>query len=267
MFANPDDLGGLEMLFKIYEPTIQNKSDVAILFTHFTLCIQCRMNCIGLGEENQPPPEHSEEHCALLPDGWNEKTKTYALRYSLQDTIYILAAKEFEKRLIINLTESTSKRSSSISLDIDEQICGVEYNRNKLKTLIPKAELLAERLQKQLIKPLLEPNTETRGTREFGRHVDEDIPTLYQTNLPRNYSSIRNNLAPTPYFGLTDVGRRDLDPLARSDFSGNLFTTDFRDPRGMRPRIYPTTPFSNNRGTNPSFSHLQPPGWGNNDFL
>ncbi|XP_054740144.1 proteasome inhibitor PI31 subunit-like [Anastrepha obliqua] len=268
MIASPDDLAGLEMLYKIYKPTIRNKSDVAILFTHFTLCIQCRMNCIGVGEETHlVPSEQSEDNCAFLPDGWNKNSKTYVLRYSHESTIYTLSAKEFENGLIIRLADLADKRSSSFVFNVEEHIDRVGKSNNQIKTLIPKAEKLAERLQKQLIKPVLEMSRDSQSSRELGGSTDMNPLSSYSTIYQRNYPYRSDHLASSPSFGLPFTGRSDLHPFGSGDFAGNLFPNTFRNPRGMMPRIYPTTPMSNGRGTSPNFNHLQPPGWGFDDFI
>uniref|UniRef100_A0A0A1XIH5 Putative proteasome inhibitor n=1 Tax=Zeugodacus cucurbitae TaxID=28588 RepID=A0A0A1XIH5_ZEUCU len=153
-----NQVGGFELLYKIYEPTIKNKADIVILLTHYTLSMQCGMHCIGLdGAHCSKPTKYSEgQHSALLPVGWNKNNGVYKLYYYLNEELYKLTANSSSKgSLNIRLTNPSNGNTSTFEILLEKLISRKQRGTTPVKVFIPKAEYMVESLKANLVKPVL----------------------------------------------------------------------------------------------------------------
>lgn len=147
---------GWEILSALTED-IQCPSDLAVVFVHWQL-IKLGFSCLGTGDQKFLSNEDCESE--LLPDGWNCDCDAthYSLRYVLGKDLYILTCIVLgESTALFNLFNVCKGTVANVSLELREIMatnCLDGWNKRKLTELIPKAEVLIARINRELIAPV-----------------------------------------------------------------------------------------------------------------
>ncbi|XP_018803617.1 PREDICTED: proteasome inhibitor PI31 subunit isoform X1 [Bactrocera latifrons] len=256
--ATANDFFGWDLLYKTIEKTVDKKSDVLIALAHFLLVKHYKMQCIGIGEDKTVSTE--DVGSELLPEGWNDRGKRYALRYLHNGRLYLLIGHNTEDFITMNLLDVKDTKVTNITLNPQEWI---KQLKGTLNTMMPEASLISDRYRKELVDPVFTGNT-------------REVTTQTNVNQETRAPNFRDPLAiggpmrpggsfrmePRP-FGFPDVGRGDLDPLGRGG-PGNLFPMPSRPDfnAGLNPRFDPVGPDGRILRADPNPDHLQPPNFG-----
>lgn len=246
---------GWDLLFKTIESQVNTKSDVLIALAHYVL-IATKFRCIGVGDDKTLSED--EEGSELLPNGWNNNTDKYALRYVYDKNLYVLLATKSENVLIINLLEVETKKVSNIGLDAEEL---VKAMKGSLKTMIPTSSALMDRMRKELLEPVFAGTTKAVTTQTLPennrdrRDVDNDPLRI---TFPRREPRFRGSIDP---FGFPPgpIGSGDLDPFGRG--GGSLGVLPQSGPHRGGARFDPFGPTPEVR-RNPNNDEFPPPGFG-----
>lgn len=260
---------GFELLWKTVQTSIQAKSDVLIVITHWYLTKNAFRN-IGIGDDKTLT--ESEEQSELLPDGWNANTNSYALRYVNDGQLYILHGVNTNGTMIINLVNVKTLKVSNVVFQIEDTVKSLN---GSIKVLIPEAASVLDRFRKELLAPVFDSNkkdNESQTNKEPAK-PERDVSRPVNPLLIRPPHGLGGVPGSDP-FGIGSVGRADLDPfgqgggmlfqppggfnpladLRRPGSSGNVPGARF-DPFG--PAVGP-----DQRGfRNPNPDHLPPPGY------
>lgn len=251
------DAFGWDLLFNSIQPHIYKNSDVLMALAHFVL-IKNKFRCLGVGDDKTLSED--EESSEVLPLGWNDNPEKFSLRYELNKKLYILLATMSEKILIVNLLDVQTKNVSNLALDPKEL---VKAQKGSLKTLMPTATAIMDRIRKELIDPVFAGTTKAVTTQtppEPRRdRRDDDYDPLRITG-PHYTPGLRGPMGSDPFgFPHAGIGSGDLDPLGRGG-GGSL---------GVLPRLGPQRggarfdPFGPGPGVrpNPDFDEFPPPGY------
>lgn len=245
---------GWDLLFKTVETQINNNNDILIALTHFIL-IKSKFRCLGVGDDKTLSDD--EESSELLPQGWNDSADKYSLRYTLDKNLFILLATKSESILIINLLDVKTKDVSNLALDPNDLVKSLT---GSLKTIMPTAPAVMDRIRKELIEPVFAGSTKavtTQTPTEPRRDRRDDDYDPLRIPGPIFRGPMGNDPFGLPHGG---IGSGDLDPLGRGG-GGNL---------GVLPRLGPQRgsarfdPFGPGPGVrpNPNFDEFPPPGFG-----
>ncbi|XP_067630801.1 proteasome inhibitor PI31 subunit [Eurosta solidaginis] len=256
--VNANDFFGWDLLYKTIEKTVDKKTDVLIALVHFLLVKQYKMRCLGVGEDKTLTKDDIGSE--LLPDGWNERGKRYALRYLHNGRLYLLIGHNTEDFITMNLLDVKDTKVTNITLNPQEWVKGL---KGSLSTLMPEASSIFDRYRKELIDPVFTGNTrevttQTTANQEPRSSNYRDPLAIGPPLRPRNSFPME----PRP-FGFPDVGRGDLDPLGRGG-PGNLFPMPSRPDinAGLNPRFDPVGPDGRILRPDPNPDHFQPPNFG-----
>ncbi|CAB3241082.1 unnamed protein product [Arctia plantaginis] len=163
-----DPLFGWDLTYKIVEKDIKRKADVIVAFIHWNLSKR-GFRSIGIGDERTLTGD--EEKSELLPTGWNDKDN-YALRYLLEDKLFILHALSTDGNLIINLMRSEDLAVSNIALKIDDT---VKETQGSIEKMIPSHMELIYNVKRDLIDTVTERSTATVETQTSRRKYQLNV--------------------------------------------------------------------------------------------
>uniref|UniRef100_A0A182NHY6 Proteasome inhibitor PI31 subunit n=1 Tax=Anopheles dirus TaxID=7168 RepID=A0A182NHY6_9DIPT len=245
---------GLEMLWKLEKGNVESKADVIILLAHWFLTKNGFRN-VGVGDDKTL--DNSVEQSELLPEGWNGNNTSYALRYTLNNELYILHGVVVEETLILNLLQAKTLQVSNAAFNLNATV--QSFNSANVKLLFANVGAQIARMDSELVKPLHDGGTKSSSSQT----TSPDPPAA-------NAAPSRN-----PSFGeepsrlqigvprIPRVGQADLNPF------GGLGGGMLMDPlRGIGPgvripgaRIDPIGPFHRNNRPMPDPDHLPPPGY------
>ncbi|XP_023032043.1 proteasome inhibitor PI31 subunit isoform X2 [Drosophila willistoni] len=252
---------GWDLLYKTVNSDVHKKADLLIALVHFVLTKHYSFRCLGIGDDKTLPEEEAESGSELLPDDWNSDDAKFSLRYVNNKTLYLLLGHMTEDALLINLLDTNTKKVSNICIEPENLVIEL---KGPLTNMIPTVSEIVDRFRKELLEPVFSGNSKeqttqtTSNTNTNTNNPARDIDPLRVTE-PRGPGFMP--FEPRP-FGFPEVGRGDLDPLARGG-PGNLFPFDPRpNAPGVRPRFDPFGPPDRNilgRGPNPD--HFRPPNW------
>uniref|UniRef100_A0A182WJB2 Proteasome inhibitor PI31 subunit n=1 Tax=Anopheles minimus TaxID=112268 RepID=A0A182WJB2_9DIPT len=239
------DYFGLEMLWKLEQDKITNKSDLMILLVHWYLMKNGFRN-VGVGDDKTL--DNSIEQSELLPEGWNENNALYALRYTINNELYNLHGTVSDGTMIINLLHAKTLQVSNVVFHLDTII--PSFRGAKVLELVSNVDEQISRFDKELLKPIHNAASTQSSSTQTAR-----LPQRTSNIAIVDQRDIMNPLG---------VGRADRDPLGI--LGGGMLMDPIR-PRlpgpGLfmpRPRIDPMGP--NNRINNfPNPDHLPPPGY------
>lgn len=279
-----DLLFGWDLTFKTVERDIKRKSDVIIAFIHWNLTKR-GFRSIGIGDERTLSGD--EDKSELLPTGWNDK-ENYALRYVLDNKLFILHGLNTDGNLIVNLMRSEDLAVSNIAVKIDDT---VKYLSGPIEKMMPNHKELIYNVKRDLIDTVTERatvTTETQTSRSDSntRRPPEDPLRVPPRPMP-GVNPDTPDLWGMPPPRLPNIGSSDLDPFAPG--GGGMLFNPFdprRDienpglgipgglPRGAVPpgaRFDPFGPLGGpmpgRRPAPPDADHLPPPGFNDNMFM
>lgn len=250
---------GWDLLYKTIRSEVNKKSDLLVALAHFLLTKHYKFRCVGIGEDKVLNEEESGSE--LLPENWNDDDTKYSLRYAHNKLLYLLLGQLTEDALILNLLDITTKNVSNICVEPETLVVEIT---GSITTIIPTACELVDRYCKELMDPVITGNSREVTTQTTVPKTTDPL----RVSEPRRGQFMGGGFEPRP-FGFPDVGRGDLDPLARGG-PGNLF--HFPSSPGAlgqaptpSPRFDPFGPYdpnlpnAPNRGINPD--HMRPPDW------
>uniref|UniRef100_A0A1A9W0Y6 Proteasome inhibitor PI31 subunit n=1 Tax=Glossina brevipalpis TaxID=37001 RepID=A0A1A9W0Y6_9MUSC len=273
--SNPGDyFYGWNLLYKTIEKDIKKKDDLLIALAHFVLTKHSQFRCIGLGENKILTEDEEVSGTELLPDNWNLDENNYALRYICDKKLYILLALRTEGSIIITLLDVQTRKVSNICLSAEELVKDL---KGPITNMMPSASELADRYRRELLEPVFEGQNKSATTQTNTRSTTADESNPLRIGLPKRppIGQYYPGGAEPSFFGFPEVGRGDLDPLARGGY-GNLFPSpshpNFRfgpgGSGGMQPRFDPYGPQPDrNIRPNPNPDHLPPPNFSSDYFM
>ncbi|KAJ9593359.1 hypothetical protein L9F63_015063 [Diploptera punctata] len=281
---------GFELIYKLIENDIKKKDDVLMALIHWYL-INYGFKCVGLGESKTL--SDCDVGSELLPKDWSVKDN-YALRYVLDNKLYILKGVKTEADCIFNLLRVSDLSVSIIHFNIEETVKSL---RGDIDTLIPTHKAVLETVEKNLVIPVVtgknkEATTQTATAENRSRfrtsqeepsrsHFEDDYDNPLRIGQPRRGIGVGVDPLWDPNTDPLSVGRADLNPFGRG--GGMIFNPfgsrgGIRDPgsgipgglpRGSVPpgaRFDPFGPIGPRRGPDPNPDHLPPPGLENDSF-
>ncbi|CRK99484.1 CLUMA_CG012803, isoform A [Clunio marinus] len=258
---------GLDLLLESQKANIKSKNDIVVIILHWMLCKNDLRN-VGIGDskfynENDRPSE-------LLPEGWNQDSSAYSLRYMLDKNIYLLYANSTSDSLVVNLIDAKTLQSSSLAFDVNAIVKST--TGRTIDDFVSSSEDLIKRIGDEIVKPIFKKDEKKAKTSEESTSNPLLVrPPQRPPMIPSFYDSRRDPL--NPFIDpLRDIGRGDLDPLGRG--GGMLFQSNPSryhpgrlgglppDPGvlGIPPgaRYDPPNPLGR---LNPDNDHLPPPGY------
>ncbi|EAA04611.3 AGAP007418-PA [Anopheles gambiae str. PEST] len=260
------DLFGLEMLWKLESANLADKADAMMLFVHWFL-VRNGFRNVGVGDDKTL--NNAVDQSELLPEGWNGNNKSYALRYIMNNELYILHGTLSNDTMIVNLLQAQSLQVSNAAFNLDKTI--TSFNDSNLTNVVVSIDDQITRLQTELIKPLCDGGSKSSSTQT----LISSSPSPAQVNVvpaggPRRIQVLRPSGLLLP-FGGGGVGRGDLNPLG-GVVGGGGGGGMLMDPMNMGPgrvdpflpgaRIDPMGPFPPRvQRPNPNPDHLPPPGY------
>ncbi|CAH0727555.1 unnamed protein product, partial [Brenthis ino] len=280
-----DPLFGWDLTFKTVEKDVKQKTDVIVAFIHWNL-IKRGFRNVGIGDERTLSGDETKSE--LLPSNWNDK-ETYALRYILDEKLYILHGLITDGTLIVNLMRSEDLAVSNIAVKVEDTVNEIS---GSIEKLLPNYKDLMYNIKRDLIDSITDRPTNSAQTQTAERnnpHNNYRDDPLRVPPRPRPEINPENpNLWELPPPNLRNVGRSDLDPFAPP--GGGMLFNPFnpgRDienpglgvpgglPRGAVPpgaRFDPfgppgVGPLPGRRPPPPDADHFPPPGFNDNMFL
>lgn len=154
----------------------------------------------------------------LLPQGWNQEQTSYTLRYTLNQTIYILYGIVSEDTLIINLLDAKTLKTASLVFKSKEVIKAT--TGATIDDYVKNSQSVIDKMSSEMVKPILGEESQKKSIASTSR---SDDPLLIRPVVPPQYQDRSRDSLRDP---LRDIGRGDLDPFGRG--GGSLFNPDFR---------------------------------------
>lgn len=269
-----NDIFGWDLLYKVTQPQIRNNQDVVMCLVHWKL-IHEGFRCVGVGEDTTQP--NTDEQSEVLPEGWNAAVNKYTLRYLHNNKLYLLNAIVNDNSVVINLNRVVDNQVTGTVINTDV----VKEKKGPLVTLIPSFEDIINRINKELISPMVC----AAPSKEVHTQTPQESVNIQRTDTSPDPNFFTSPFSQTPHplytnplreiGGLGGLGRSDLDPFAPPG-RGMLF-----QPPGFGPRlpsaIDPSLPMgavppgarydpfgppaSGPQRGNPDHDHLPPPGY------
>uniref|UniRef100_A0A182Q9T2 Proteasome inhibitor PI31 subunit n=1 Tax=Anopheles farauti TaxID=69004 RepID=A0A182Q9T2_9DIPT len=244
---------GLEMMWALQKRNVDSKADVVILLVHWFLTKKGFRN-VGVGDDKTL--DNSVEQSELLPEGWNGNKTSYALRYTLNNELYILHGTVSEETLIVNLLQAKTVQVSNAAFNLNTAVQSI--NSADVRLLFADIGAQITRLDRELVKPLHDGGTKNSGSQTSARSAGSNAAPIRNPSYGEERSRLQIGRGQLP-----QVGQADLNPF------GGLGGGMLMDPlRGMGPgvrlpgaRIDPIGPFNRNNRPFPDPDHLPPPGY------
>lgn len=208
-------------MFHSIQQDIKTKEDILIAFIHWAL-IKSRFRCIGLGDDSTFTVD--EPGSELLPKGWNCHN-TYAIKYTLDNQLFILRGLLVDEEFILNLVRVADKSVSTMTLKHGEV---VKATQGSLETIVPTYADVFGSLRTELITPLIKTSSKEATTQTSSVRP----PGAGQSNLLGRSPSADIESQRGRYADPFGVGASDLYPFAPPG-QGNIFDPFSRDP--LRP--------------------------------
>ncbi|XP_053673322.1 proteasome inhibitor PI31 subunit-like [Anopheles nili] len=256
---------GLETLWKLERSNVATKSDLVMLLVHWFLTKHGFRN-VGVGDDKTL--DNSVEMSELLPEGWNGNSTSYALRYTMNNELYILHGTLSNETMILNLLHTKTLQVSNAAFNLNTTVQSIQGEN--VKKLIADVDTQITRLNDELLKPIHDGGAKSSGTQTTAVSA-APVVQRQNPNLANERAQIRNPVSYPVGVLLPRIGQADLDPLGRFGGGGMLMGPI----RGIRPngqmgvgqflpgaRFDPIGPNINpNNGPGPNPDHLPPPGY------
>ncbi len=233
---------GFESLFKSVQPVLKEKHEVIVVLVHWFL-VREGFQCLGVGTERDLLP--SDLPSELLPEGWNNNTQTYYMRYwnPVSKKILVLDVTiASPKEVHINIVGDPETVVDGIALDFDLYLGDYDLSQTtkvKIPQIMPRVDEVIHNLQKHF--EVLVPKESV--------DIDQPRPSAQKPETPRPRTPLTEpsySFIPRPINPFNGVGRGDLDPFGIG--CGMLGIPP-------RPRSDPTGPVPDS-----GFDHFPPPG-------
>lgn len=269
---------GFDLLFKTVEGLVARKTDVLVVLIHWFLTKNSNFRCIGIGDDRTITG--SETGSELLPNGWNDSSDRYTIRYVSDNILYILIGTNSANVFLINLLNTRTNKVSNLAVNPDQIVEGL---RGNIQAMVPSASNLLYRFRKELLEPVFTGNSRDGTTQtQIQREISSIMSFDDMRFPPRSAGHCLNGNPlqfPRPLIGreppLRDIGRGDLMP---GGGGGMLMDPPRPRPFGSRPgplnpnspgpRIDPTAPPGVR--PNPDDDHFRPPrgnDWEDNMYM
>lgn len=219
---------GLELLFCSAKTQFKSKHDATICLLHWNFIVN-GFKCTGIGEEPGADPVVESE---LLPEGWNQSSELYTLRYqsssskspSDKNERYLLKAVVTDNTMIVNVMNLQQEKLASKMIKSSDYVTddwNTTYSK-AFKNAIDLKKLFKEELLKEVM-PSPSASKQERNPRSPRIPFNDDddplrIPSRRRERLPR--------WEPVDPF---EIGRADLDPFA--DGGGGMIFDPLRSSR------------------------------------
>lgn len=212
---------GIDLIFETQRGNIKSENDVLMIVVHWILCKNEFRN-VGIGDNRVFSDQ--DRPTELLPQGWNQEQTNYALRYVLNNQIFILHGIVSDNDLLVNFLDAQTLKTSTVLLKTKEIVRST--TGTTLDSYVPDAQSVIDQVTKDVIKPLIEPPaTENPRTSQSTNTDPEPISRIGPIYRPPNYYNDPFRQDP-----LRDIGRGDLDPFGRG--GGSIFRPDLRHQPG-----------------------------------
>jgi len=251
---------GIDLLLESQKTNIKSNNDIIVIIMHWMLC---KNNLRNVGVGDNKIFSEDDRGSELLPEGWNQDSTTYTLRYTMNKQIFVLYGLVTDDSLLINLLDAKDLKAESLVFEVKKIV--KSKTGATLDDFVFESEALIKRINDEIVQPTL---------KKFEK-------VTAASTLPSNPLLVQRPVDPSNYYGsrgefrdpLRDIGRGDLDPFGRG--GGMIFqpSMPFR-PGGLGPlgplpnypgsfgippgaRYDPPNPF---RRLDPDNDEFQPPG-------
>ncbi|CAE1252906.1 PSMF1 [Acanthosepion pharaonis] len=203
---------GLELLFCSAKAQFKSKHDATICLLHWNFIVN-GFKCTGIGEE---PGADSGVESELLPEGWNQSSELYTLRYqssssklpSDKNERYLLKAVVTDNTMIVNVMNLQQEKLASKMIKSSDYVTddwNTTYSK-AFKNAVELKKLFKEDLLKEVM-PSPSASKQERNPRSPRIPFNDDDPL----RIPSRRRERQPRWEPVDPF---EIGRADLDPFA-----------------------------------------------------